>query len=110
MYVLIDDLRDINKMTADHVLDDEKLTIRTFEDGMKYVKFTNLTDITLFMDNDLGTYDGEGYDILSHAIDHSNFPKTIVLVTSNSVALARMKQMLLHSNKYSQLGSIFTRR
>ncbi|URQ03510.1 hypothetical protein PVA23_133 [Vibrio phage PVA23] len=110
MFVMIDDLRDINKFTKPNILDDEKRVIRTFDDGMKFVKYTNLTDITLFMDNDLGDAVGrEGYDILSHAIDHRNYPRTVVLVTSNPVAHSKMTKLLMYSNQYKRVGSIFMR-
>ncbi|AFN37536.1 hypothetical protein [Vibrio phage TCU-VP03-AIR1] len=109
-YVMIDDLRSIDKYTSDYVRDDEKLVLRTFEDGMNFVKHTNLTDITLFMDNDLGDDVGrEGYDILSHAIDHRNFPRTVVLVTSNPVGHSKMALLLSHSGQYKRVGSIFMR-
>ncbi len=110
MYIMIDDERDINNFTNETVRDDEKMTLRTFEEGMTFVKHTNLTDITLFMDNDLGDVVGrEGYDILSHAIDHSNFPKTVVIVTNNPSARFKMCMMLNQTQKYKQVGSIFMR-
>ncbi|AGN30352.1 hypothetical protein VPFG_00355 [Vibrio phage nt-1] len=110
MYVLIDDLRDINKLTADTVREDEKLVLRTYKEGMKFIKHTNLTDITLFMDNDLGDALGhEGYHILSHAIDHGNYPKTVILVTSNPVAHTKMARLLMNTDQYKRVGSIFMR-
>lgn len=106
MYVLIDDLRDINKyVNADA---DEKLTIRTFAEGMNFVKHTNLKDITLLMDNDLDdpTPGNEGYDILYHAIDHGNYPIQVVLVTANPVARSRMSDLLLNNGYcYRGIGS-----
>ncbi|QNJ54790.1 hypothetical protein vBValMR10Z_250 [Vibrio phage vB_ValM_R10Z] len=110
MFVMIDDMRDIDKFTAPEISADQKLVLRTYEDGMKFVKHTNLTDITLFMDNDLGGALGhEGYDILSHAIDHRNFPRTVVLVTSNPVAHSKMTMMLMGTLQYKRVGSIFMR-
>ncbi|CAL9993897.1 hypothetical protein VPHK567_0363 [Vibrio phage K567] len=110
MYILIDDLRDINKLTNDTVNAAQKLTLRTFEQGMNFVKHTNLTDITLLMDNDLGDVVGkEGSDILSHAMDHRNYPYTIVLVTSNPVGNLKMTNMIMASKQYKKIGNIFMR-
>jgi len=110
MYVLIDDIRDINTLTNEYVRDDQKITIRTFDDGMNFVKHTNLTDVALLMDNDLGDSVGkEGSDILAHAIDHRNYPCLIVLVTSNPVARQKMINMIRSTANYKQIGNIFMR-
>lgn len=108
MFVLIDDLRDIAKFVRPS---DKQLVIRTFEEGMAFVKHTNLQDITLLMDNDLDdpTPGHEGYDILSEAIDSNNLPYQVVLVTSNPVARLKMRRMLEHTNAYRQLGDGFKR-
>ncbi len=93
-FVMIDDIRDIDKYV--NARPDEKLTIRTFEDGLKFVQTTNLKEITLLMDNDLDdeTPGHEGYDVLKEAIEHRNYPREVVIVTSNPVARKRMINML----------------
>ena len=94
MYVMIDDLRDIEDFVSS---DEETKVIRTFQEGMKFVENEDLRDLYLLMDNDLGDDRPglEGYDILSAAIDAGNYPKGVVLVTSNPVARKRMGDMLV---------------
>ncbi|CAL9994727.1 hypothetical protein VPHD479_0355 [Vibrio phage D479] len=109
MFVLIDDLRDINQFVRPS---DKKLVIRTFDEGMSFVKHTNLQDITLLMDNDLDdeTPGHEGYDILSCAIDANNLPHRVMLVTSNPVARMKMSKLLEYTQQYRQIGSLFVRK
>lgn len=110
MHVMIDDQRDINLFVDNTVDIDERLTIRTFDEGLKFVTHTNLSDITLLMDNDLGDVVGkEGCDIVSAFIDANNLPRTIALVSSNPVGVLRMANMIIHSGAYKKIGNIFMR-
>lgn len=107
-YVLIDDCRDINKLVYADV--DQTLTIRTFQKGLDFVMYTNLSELTLLMDNDLNDTRPkcEGYYILEAAIDSGNFPARVCIVSSNPVAVEKMSRLLRYAG-YSQNGPIFDR-
>lgn len=109
-YVMIDDLRDIDDYVSGIDIADKK-TIRTFHEGMKFVMNTNLSDVGLILDNDLGdmTPGNEGYDILSAIVDSNNMPREILLVTSNPAARSKMIRLIESLSIYTRVGNLFYR-
>jgi len=98
MYILIDDVRDIDKYVHGNC---DKLVIRTFDQAINFISITDITNDTLLMDNDLGDLgEGrEGYDILNFALTNDNKPKCVYIVSSNPVGRKRMS-LALEANGY----------
>lgn len=82
MWLLIDDIRDLNC----------DATARTSEEGKRLLEQGGWEHLCL--DNDLGIGQEEGYQILRWALERKLVPRHVQLVTSNTVALSNMQFML----------------
>lgn len=93
MYVLIDDIRDLNADIICRTPDGAKLTLQ----GLALVKYT------LGIDHDLSSKE-TGYDILRWAIDERLLPDNIQLVTMNPIGKKNMIY-LLFDNGYTSFDN-----
>lgn len=82
--LLIDDVRDLNT----------DIVARTFNAGVEILRSID-TITELYLDNDLGLNQKEGWEILRLAIWEHILPPKVQLVTSNPVAREKMAADLL---------------
>lgn len=98
---MIDDLRENAAVTH---------TVRTSDAGLKALREESWD--SLYLDNDLGTGQLEGWRILEIAISEGILPNIVVLVTANTSARQRMTLALTNSGfrGYHATPSVFVRR
>jgi len=94
MWLLIDDVRDLNV----------DVIARNPDAAYKMLSLGGWECI--LFDNDLGT-EIEGYQILDWALERNLIPDHVQLVTSNTVALARMQSALTTAGYTTKNGRIF---
>jgi hypothetical protein len=84
MWLLIDDLRNLNC----------DLTARTVQEGKVFLKMYAGSICHLCLDHDLGA-EGNGYDLAVWALEQGLMPAHVQLVTSNPVGLENIARALL---------------
>lgn len=94
MWLLIDDIRDLNC----------DVIARTPEAG-KICLAQRCWEVVCF-DHDLGTRES-GYDVLVWAIDHGHLPSKVQLVTANPVGQSNMKAALEGAGYFTRDGRNF---
>lgn len=103
--VMIDDMRHLSDFG---VTSGNMITIRTHQAAEKFVFNENMSDVTLYLDNDLGDDNpfNDGYDILCKMFSCNNYPKTVYVVTSNPPARSKMF-MALYNEGYDQVTTMY---
>lgn len=100
-HIMVDDIR--GNVNDFHTL---------IRDGIEALKFfrdssnKDLSDVYLYMDNDLGSNEIEGYKILDEIFatrDFNHYPAFVYLISSNTPAVMYMQQTLTHYN-YKKLN------
>ncbi len=99
MYLLIDDVRDLNC----------DIIARTPRAGKEILRRMRSILTHVIFDHDLGASE-DGYDVLVWAIDNGYLPDNVQLITSNPVGRSRMVAALI-AGGYNRLlnGLEFTR-
>lgn len=98
MWLLIDDIRDLNC----------DVTARTYADGIVALKEYGQKIECLCIDHDLGE-EKTGYDVIMWAIEHRLLPKKVQIVSVNPVGRENIARALRHDLYTSRDGINFVR-
>lgn len=101
--VVIDDIRDV---LGAHE------TLRDFWSAATYIRTWSLKDSVLYLDHDLGSTEEKenGWQIAKLIAKLENYPKEVILVSSNPVGCTNMENVFMDSGKYSKLAHRFYKR
>jgi len=97
-HLLIDDIRNEEMCGVTDIEFD--ITARTSAHGKQALKDNPVTH--LWLDNDLGMGQEEGWEIMNWAIANDCLPPHVTLVTANPVSKRRMEQALCNDVGYTR--------
>jgi hypothetical protein len=96
LHLLIDDIRNEEMCGVTDIKFD--ITARTSRRGKTALENNPITH--LWLDNDLGIGQQEGWEILNWAVAHNCLPDHVTLVTANPVSKRRMEEVLRNDVGY----------
>lgn len=97
-HLLIDDIRNEEMCGVTDIKFD--IIARSAKRGMEILETHPVTH--LWLDNDLGYRQKEGWEILNWARDNGHLPDHIILVTANPVSRRRMEETLRNDVGYTR--------
>ena len=97
-HLLIDDIRNEEMCGVTDIEFD--ITARTAQEGMDALGSNPVTH--LWLDNDLGLWQLEGWEILKWAIANNRLPPHIIFVTANPVSKRRMEETVSNDVGYTR--------